>query len=50
MPIHCPIPTNRISQERFKLLSSEVMDHVFAIHNDFGRFFDEIVYPRFRNG
>lgn len=46
MPIHCPIPTNRISQERFKLLSSEVMDHVFAIHNDFGRFFDEIVYKK----
>lgn len=46
MPIHCPIPTNRISQEQFKLLSSEVMDHVFVIHNDFGRFFDEIVYKK----
>jgi len=46
MPIHCPIITNRISQEQFKLLSSEVMDHVFGINNDFGRFFDEIVYKK----
>lgn len=46
MPIHCPIITNRISQEQFKLLSREVINHVFAIHNDFGRFFDEIVYKK----
>jgi GxxExxY protein len=46
MPVHFPVTTHRISQERFKMLSSEVMDHVFAIHHDFGRFFDEIVYKR----
>ncbi len=46
MPIRCPITTNRISQEQFKHLSSEVMDHVFAIHNEFSRFFDEIVYKK----
>ncbi len=46
MPIHCPIKANRISQDEFKHLSNEVMGHVFAIHNDFGRFFDEIVYKK----
>jgi GxxExxY protein len=46
MPIHCPVVTNRISQDDFKLLASEVMGHVFDIHHDFGRFFDEIVYKK----
>jgi len=46
MPIHCATQTSRISQDEFKLLSSEVMNHVFAIHNEFGRFFDEIVYKK----
>ncbi|MDZ4401729.1 GxxExxY protein [Prosthecobacter sp.] len=46
MPIHCPIVTKRISQQEFKLLASEVMGHVFDIHNDFGRFFDEVVYKK----
>lgn len=46
MPIHCPIVTNRISQNDFKLLASEVMRHVFDIHNDYGRFFDELVYKK----
>lgn len=46
MPIHCPIVTNRISQDEFKLLASEVMGHVFQIHRDFGRFFDEVVYKK----
>lgn len=46
MPIHCPIVTERISQQEFKLLASEVIRHVFDIHNEFGRFFDEIVYKK----
>jgi GxxExxY protein len=46
MPIHCPVVTNRISQNDFKLLASEVMRHVFNIHNEFGRFFDELVYKK----
>ena len=46
MPIHCPVVTNRISQQEFKLLASEVMGHVFDIHRDFGRFFDEVVYKK----
>ncbi len=40
MPIHCSIATVRITQDEFKLLASEVMHHVFAIHNEFGRLFD----------
>jgi GxxExxY protein len=46
MPIHCPVVTNRISQNEFKLLAAEVMGHVFNIHNEFGRFFDEVVYKK----
>jgi|APTNR8051073442_1049403.scaffolds.fasta_scaffold03059_2 GxxExxY protein len=46
MPIHCPISTKRITQDEFKLISSEVMHHVFAIHNEFGRFFDEQIYKK----
>lgn len=46
MPIHCPVSTKRISQDEFKKLASVVMHHVFAIHNEFGRFFDEVIYKR----
>ncbi len=34
----------RLSQDEFKAISFQVMEHVFAIHNKFGRFFDERVY------
>jgi GxxExxY protein len=46
MPIHCPISTTRISQEEFKQLASEVMHHVYAIHNEFGRLFNEAIYKK----
>jgi len=46
MPIHCPIVTKRISQAEFKLLASEVVGHVIDIHNEFGRFFDELIYKK----
>ena len=46
MPIHCSIPTNRISQAEFGDLAHEVMRHVFDIHNEFGRFFDEAIYKK----
>ncbi len=46
MPIHCPIATQRITQDEFKHLASEVMHHVFGIHNEFGRFFDEQIYKK----
>lgn len=44
MPIHQPIPTIRPTQAEFGELAYEVMNHVYAIHNEFGRFFDEAVY------
>ena len=46
MPIHCPIATQRITQDEFKQIAGEVMRHVFTIHNEFGRFFDEQIYTK----
>jgi GxxExxY protein len=46
MPVHPSIATTRISQEDFKSLASEVMRHVFDIHNEYGRLFTEPVYKR----
>lgn len=46
MPIIRPSWLSRISQKEFGEISYEVMEHVFAIHNDFGRFFDERIYKR----
>jgi GxxExxY protein len=46
MPIHPSIATTRIAQADFKRLASEVMHHVFEIHNEFGRLFSEPIYKR----
>jgi GxxExxY protein len=46
MPIKSSVSTHRISQEEFAPLAYEVMNHVFAIHNEFGRLFDENIYKR----
>jgi GxxExxY protein len=46
MPITSPISTNRISQAEFKAISSEVVGHLLEIHNEFGRFFDELIYKK----
>jgi GxxExxY protein len=46
MPVHPSIATTRISQDEFKSLASEVMHHVFEIHNEFGRLFAEPIYKR----
>lgn len=46
MPIIPSITTRRLSQKEFGALAYEVMDHVFAIHGDFGRFFDEKIYKK----
>jgi hypothetical protein len=46
MPIVPSIPTRRISQDEFGALAYEVMSHVFAIHDDFGRLFDEAIYKK----
>lgn len=44
MPIEPSIQTSRISQEDFKEIAFAAMQHVFAIHAEFGRFFDEKIY------
>lgn len=46
MPIVASMITRRLSQKEFGALAYEVMEHVFAIHGDFGRFFDEKVYKK----
>ena len=46
MPISLRTPIRRFSQNEFSELSFEVMRHVFAIHNELGRFFDERIYQQ----
>lgn len=46
MPITPLHPVRRLSQAEFGELSYAVMRHVFEIHNEFGRFFDERIYKR----
>ena len=46
MPVTLGVPIRRISQKEFAELSYKVMGHVFAIHNELGRFFDEKIYKR----
>jgi GxxExxY protein len=46
MPIVPSIKTTPISQNAFGKLAFEVMRHVFEIHHEYGRFFDEIIYKR----
>lgn len=44
MPIESAIPIQPLDQEQFHALDKSVMRHVFAVHNEMGRFFDEDVY------
>lgn len=46
MPVALNIPIRRLSQAEFGEVAYEVMQHVFAIHNELGRFFDEKIYKR----
>jgi GxxExxY protein len=46
MPIHRTTETIRPTQSEFGQIAYDVMDGVYATHNDFGRFFDEAVYKR----
>lgn len=46
MPVTLNIPIRRVSQAEFGQVAYEVMRHVFAIHNELGRFFDEKIYKR----
>src|SRR5579862_7653825 len=46
MPISMRTPVRRVSQNEFGDIAFEVMRHVFAIHNEIGRFFDERIYKQ----
>lgn len=46
MPVLPSVATKRISQKEFGDLAYEVLSHVFEIHGEFGRFFDESVYKK----
>jgi GxxExxY protein len=46
MPVTLPIAVRRLAQSEFGELAFEVMRHVFAIHNEIGRFFDEKIYKQ----
>jgi GxxExxY protein len=46
MPIIPSIECRPLSQESFGELAFEMMRHVFAIHDEYGRFFDEVIYKR----
>ena len=46
MPIRCPVPIRILSQAEFGALSYGVMADVFAIRNELGRFFDEVIYKK----
>lgn len=46
MPIEFGFKTNVISKQDFYLLDYKMMEIAFAIHNEFGRFWDEKIYQR----
>ena len=46
MPIHRTTETIRPTQSEFGQIAYDVMNCVYGIHNEFGRFFDEVVYKR----
>lgn len=44
MPVTLNVPIRRISQDEFGDVAYTVMQHVFEIHNEMGRLFDEKIY------
>ncbi len=46
MPITSPYTFQRISQDEFGEIAFEVMKHVFQIHDEYGRFFNETIFKR----
>lgn len=46
MPIQLGAKVICLEEDRFKQVTFEAMRHVFDIHNEFGRFFDEKIYKR----
>jgi GxxExxY protein len=46
MPVQVMAPIRRLTQAEFGDLAYIVMGHVFELHREFGRFFDERIYKR----
>jgi len=46
MPIEVRATIRHLDQDDFGRIAYEVMGHIFEIHNEFGRFFDEKIYKR----
>ncbi len=46
MLVLCAVPTLRLNQKQFDEISCRVTAHVFAIHRNFGRLFDERSYKQ----
>jgi GxxExxY protein len=46
MPVHVGATTRRVDNSEFSNIAYGAMRHVFAIHNELGRFFDEKIYKR----
>ena len=44
MPIKVHADVRHLDQDEFGEIAYEVMDHVFAVHNEMGRFLDEDIY------
>lgn len=46
MPVNLPKDLRRVDEGEFTEIAYRTMECVFAIHNEFGRFFDETIYKR----
>ena len=46
MPIQLPSGLRRFNQKEFATIAYEVMNVVFAVHNEMGGLFDEVIYKR----
>ena len=44
MPVHCPIPFARLSEDEMRTIDFEVMRHAFAAHKTLGCLCDESIY------
>ncbi len=44
MPIHTALPVHVFDQDQFHRIDHQVTGLAFAIHNEFGRYFDERLY------
>ncbi len=47
MPISCPIQFKHLSREEYRQFDYQVMQHVFACHNELGRLCDEVIYQNY---